>query len=256
MTDISGRYTIVFNGEIYNYIEIRDELYKKGCRFNTASDTEVILNAYKIYGQDCVKYFNGMFAFVIYDMENDTLFCARDRLGIKPFYYYYDSAKFVFASEIKSILCHNNINREIDYTGMADYLTFLYTTQDRTFFKKIKSLQPGFTLTLGKGGIVINRYWKPDLEPDYAMSERQAVENLRYLIEDAVKIHMRSDVQIGAHLSGGVDSSAIASIVSKLYDTELYTFTGKFNEGELYDESAYAMAVADEIKSKMFNAFA
>ena len=252
MTDISGRYTIVFNGEIYNYIEIKDELYKKGCYFNTASDTEVILNAYKIYGHDCVKYLNGMFAFVIYDSDRNTLFCARDRLGIKPFYYYYDSTKFIFASEIKSILSHNDINREIDYIGMADYLTFLYTTRDTTFFKKIKSLQPGFTLTLGKGGLLINRYWKPDLEPDYTMSERQAVENLRYLIEDAVKIHMRSDVQIGAHLSGGVDSSAIASIVSKLYDTELYTFTGKFNEGELYDESAYAIAVADEIKSKVF----
>lgn len=252
MTDSTGKYTIVFNGEIYNYIEIRDELKKKGCSFYTSSDTEVILNAYKIYGPDCLKYLNGMFAFVIYDSNKDSLFCARDRLGIKPFYYYYDGDKFIFASEIKSILCHNDINRQIDYMGMADYLTLLYTTQCRTFFKKIKSLQPGFTLTLGKSGVVINRYWKPDLEPDYMMTERRAVEQLRYLIEDAVRIHMRSDVQIGAHLSGGVDSSAIASIVSKLYETELFTFTGKFNEGKLYDESVYALAVADEIRSKVF----
>jgi len=250
MTDITGKITVVFNGEIYNYIELRRELSKIGHEFRTLSDTEVILNAYREYGFDCLKHFNGMFAFAIYDSVKQLLFCARDRVGIKPFYYYRDAGKFIFASEIKSILSHPDIDREPDYAGVADYLTFLYTTQGKTFFKKIKSLSPGYTLTLGKGGMTLNRYWNPDLEPDYAMTEDYAVERLRFLVEDAVRLQIRSDVQVGANLSGGLDSSAIVGMASKYYDQPLFTFTGRFNEGSHYDESRYALAVASMVNAR------
>ena len=252
MIDSSGRYVIIFNGEIYNYVELRKQLKAKGYKFRTTGDTEVILNAFREYGSDCPKYLNGMFAFAIYDYRTREIFCARDRLGIKPFYFYHDDNKFIFASEIKAILCQSDIARDIDYRGLADYFTFQYTQRGRTFFKKIKSLKPGQSLTIGNHRLLFKKYWNPMLEPDQSMTESEAIEQLKYLLNDSVRIHMRSDVQIGAHLSGGVDSSAIASVISKKYDTKLYTFTGRFTEGALYDESEYALAVAREINSKPF----
>jgi len=251
MADKSDRCLIIFNGEIYNYVELRKDLMNKGYDFRTSGDTEVILNAFLEYGPDCVKYFNGIFAFSIFDRKSKTLFCARDHLGVKPFYYYHDPKKFVFASEIKSILCWDDIPAEPDYKAMLDYLMFLFYLGDRTLFKDIKSLPPGYSMTVGKTGIRLRRYWKPDLCPDLSISRQQAADGVRELITDAVRLQMRSDVEIGTHLSGGVDSTTIASLVSRMHGDRIHSFTGRFKNAGSYDELPLARASSRELKTRL-----
>ena len=252
MFDSSGTVAVVFNGEIYNYKELRQELITRGHRFHTSSDTEVILEAYKAFGESCVNKFLGMFAFALYDFRRKVLFCSRDRLGIKPFYYYFDNCKFLFASEVKSLLTQPDVSRDIDYTSIADYLTFQNVNDNKTFFAKIKQLPAGYTVTLNGPRLLFRRYWNPDLEPDNSLTENDAIERLKYLIDDSIKIHTRSDVPIGAHLSGGIDSSAICCKISKLLGIEIMTFTGRFADGGIYDESHYAREVAEQINSRSF----
>ncbi len=251
MADKSGRCLIVFNGEIYNYVELRKSLTDKGYEFQTSGDTEVILNAFLEYGPDCVKYFNGIFAFSIYDRKSGNLFCARDHLGVKPFYYCYDPNKFVFASEIKSILCWDDIPAEPDYMAMLDYLMFLFYLGDRTLFKNIKSLPPGYSMTVAKTGIRLQRYWKPDLCPDLSIGRKQATFGVRELITDAVRLQMRSDVEIGTHLSSGVDSTTIASLSSRMYSGRIHSFTGRFKNNPGLDEFPLARAAARELKTRL-----
>ncbi len=251
MADKSNRCHIVFNGEIYNYIELRNDLENKGYHFRTAGDTEVILNAYLEFGTDCVKHFNGIFAFSIYDSRSGALFCARDHLGVKPFYYYHDPNKFVFASEIKSILCWDDITAEPDYGAMLDYLTFLFYLDDRTLFKNIKSLPPAFSMTIDKSGVKLQRYWTPDLCPDYSLNRQKAAEKVRELVTDAVRLQMRSDVDIGTHLSSGVDSSTIASLVSRMSGSRIYSFTGRFKNGGVYDELPLARASSKILNTRL-----
>jgi asparagine synthase (glutamine-hydrolysing) len=235
---------IVFNGEIYNYIEIRAELIAKGYTFKSNTDTEVILKAYHKWGEDCVHKFNGMWAFAIWDSKDKKLFCSRDRFGIKPFYYHYNQQKqFLFASEIKSIL--QVINSKPDKQTLFDSFAYGYSDHnERTFFEDIKQLRGGHNLILQNGTLSIYRYYKIKSQPCQDSFET-AKEKLRELLFDAVKIRLRSDVPLGYALSGGIDSSSIVGIASKINSGSNNTFSMIY-PGDNVDESFYIMKVIDK----------
>lgn len=248
MEDINGN-VICFNGEIFNYIELRDEL---GGPFRTSSDTEVILRAYEKWGRDCVSHFNGMFAFAIWDAKDYKLFCARDRFGIKPFYYTVNDGCFYFSSEIKALLPFAS-EIEIDEDGLKDYLTFQFCLAGKTLFSGIKELEPAHILIVKDGNIDIKRYWQVYYDLDWDHTEKYFVDKIEELVLDSVKIRTRSDVPVGGYVSGGVDSSAICSIASDYLGGENFAgFIGKFNEGDKFDESRYAEDVAREHGFELF----
>ena len=253
MSTQDGSLYITFNGAIYNFLELRRELVAKGHPIKTYSDTEVILYAYKEWGEKCVGKLNGMFAFVIHDKKNKILFGARDRLGEKPFYYYRDRNNFVFASEIKAILASGILSPALNNKGLHDYLTFQFYLDDKTLFSDIKKLKPGHYFILNEKTLDLNikEYW--DINYDEIIedkSEEYFVDRLRALIEDSIMLRLRADVPLGSHLSGGIDSSAVAALNSmRLGDLKLETFTGKFAEGDAYDETKYAKEVAKSIDS-------
>lgn len=244
MTTADGRYTIVFNGEIYNYIELRERLAKSGVAFHTHSDTEVLLQLYVHEGKNSLSLLNGMFAFAIWDKQQRELFVARDRVGIKPLYYFYDGNRFVFGSEIKAIIADRSIKREANYEAIIDYMSFMYVADDKTFFKGIKKLLPGHCATISeRGELAIEAYW--DLQfANASKTESQFIEELRYLLDDSIKIHLRSDVPVGCHLSGGLDSSTVTCLSAKHLQQQIKTFSGKFNESEFYDETKFAKIVS------------
>ena len=216
MESHDGRYVIVFNGEIFNYVELRDELQKNGATFKTVGDTEVIIEAYRLYGSSCVTRFNGMWAFALYDRRERTLICSRDRFGVKPLFYTYDHGVLRFASEMKALLIGRKTEPDWSYLyAFFDRKTPLGS--DRTVFQGIHHLRPGHTLTWSASGIAIERFWQPDLnrigsQYDYA----DPVATVRSLFTDAVKVRLRSDVPVGVCLSGGIDSSAIAMTLQSL----------------------------------------
>ena len=243
-----GSIWIVFNGEIYNHMELRDELVKKGHTFQTKCDTEAIVHAYEEYGEDCPKKLNGMFGFAILDQKKQTLFLARDRLGIKPLYYYHDSGKFAFGSELKSILQVENIPREVDRRALDIFLTFEYIPSPYSIFEGIRKLPPGHSLTLKDGRITIKEYW--DLRFDEKETpEDELCEQLLDLFQDAVKIRLMSDVPLGAFLSGGIDSSAIVAMMSRVMDRPVKTFSIAFKE-DTYNESHYAQQIANRFNTE------
>lgn len=249
MTTGDGRLTIIFNGEIYNYLELRRELIAKGHPIRSYSDTEVLLYAYREWGESCLDRLLGMFSFAIWDRETRSLFCARDRVGIKPFYYYYDGSSFVFASEIKAILASNAVSAKSNAAGLKDYLTFQFCLGEKTLFDQIQKLKPGWKMTVSLDGdrlkFAQSEYWDVSFDIDHSHDERWFVDHLAGLIEDATRMHLRSDVPLGAHLSGGLDSSTVVSLSSSLLSGErLKTFTGAFPEGPQYDETGYAKLVA------------
>jgi asparagine synthase (glutamine-hydrolysing) len=250
------RLWITYNGEIYNYIELRAELEKRHQSFANHSDTEVLLQAYATYGEACLNHLNGMFAFAVWDRHNRSLFAARDRFGIKPFYYYWDGDVFLFASEIKSLLEHPQLEAEVDHRSLQDYLDLQYCLGDKTLFAGIKRLPPGHSLTLKDGQLRIARYWDMDFAPRTEISSQEDMAaELLDLLEDAVRLRLRSDVPVGSHLSGGLDSSAIAGIAAKLLDAPLHVFTGGFKENQKYDESRYARLVAEDIGAHYHEVF-
>ncbi len=237
---------IVFNGEIYNYQEQREILKKKGYQFKTLTDTEVILHLYEEYGVDCLQYLRGMFAFAIWDNNKKQLFCARDRFGIKPFYYYLDSQKFVFGSEIKAILKNEEIDKTLSYDAIDSYFTFGYITSDISIYKNIKKLQPGHYLLISfkdKVSIDIQRYWDIYFEPDYSKSQDQWKEEIESCLLETVKLHMISDVPLGAFLSGGIDSSSVVAMMAKNSNRPIKTFSIGFKE-QKYNELIYAREIA------------
>lgn len=249
MTTSDQMVTVAFNGAIYNYLELRRELISRGHHIHTYSDTEVILHAYSEWGEACVHKFNGMFAFAIWDRRNKKLFCARDRLGIKPFYYWCDGTRLVFASEIKAILA-SGIKAESNSDGLQDYLTFQFCLGDKTLFKDIKKLEPGyaFSATLEQGKVALNvyQYWDVEYNIDEEHSEEWFVDHLSSLLEDSVRLRLRSDVPLGGHLSGGLDSSSIACMASSMLEgIPFKTFTGAFREGQQFDETRYAKMVSE-----------
>lgn len=249
LSNADGSLWITFNGCIYNYVELREELIAKGYCFYTKSDTEVLLYAYEEYGEDCPKYLNGMFAFAIWDTQQKKLFCARDRLGQKPFYYGLQQNTFCFASEIKGLWAMDFFERHPDQAALQEYLTFQMLLDDKTMFQGIYKLLPGHSLVYRpeNNTVKTGKYWDIDYLWIEDQPESYFVERLRELLEDSIRIQVRADVPVGAYLSGGLDSSAITCLMTKLASPNaapLKTFTGAFKEGRQYDESPYARIVS------------
>jgi asparagine synthase (glutamine-hydrolysing) len=245
MVSDDGAIRIVFNGEIYNFRELRQELEARGARFTTTSDTEVILRAYEAEGPACVARLRGMFAFAILDERARRLFLARDRAGIKPLVYAWDGRRFLFASEIKGILEDPDVSRDLDRDALGDYLTFHYVPAPRTIFSAIRKLPPASTLVLPLDGgePIVSRYWTLRLVPDSGPTEEEWIERLRAELADAVRCHMISDVPIGAFLSGGVDSSTVVALMAQASSAPIRTFSIGFDEAD-FDELGFARQVA------------
>jgi len=218
---------VTFNGEIYNFKELKLVLEKKGHRFYSNSDTEVIVHAYEEYGNSCVNHFNGMFAFAIWDSNKKELFLARDRLGIKPLYYIFLDGKFLFASEIKSLLQYDEVKKEIDYNSLNNFFTFRYVPGEKTILKSINRLLPGHILIYKNNQIKISKYWNLDFCPTDEKLDYY-VNNLRHLVEDSVKKRLISNVPLGIFLSGGIDSTAILSYANEFSDKQIKTFNLSF----------------------------
>jgi asparagine synthase (glutamine-hydrolysing) len=241
---------IIFNGEIYNHAELRENLEARGHQYRTRSDTETIVHLYEEYGSDCVTHLRGMFAFVIWDRRRRILFAARDRLGIKPFYYRWDGKSFLFGSEIKTILTYPGVDAEFDRGRLAEYLTFGYITGPQTMYAGIRKLVPGHTLELSeRGEPKISRYWDLVVPVDELPREHSYyVKNYREKLESAVGSHLMSDVPLGVFLSGGLDSSAVAALTAKIRGDKIQTFAVGYGEEE-FSELPYARQVAAHIHS-------
>ncbi|HMC00855.1 MAG TPA: asparagine synthase (glutamine-hydrolyzing) [Flavobacteriaceae bacterium] len=242
---------IVFNGEIYNFKSIKNEMLQKGYEFKTTSDTEVICAAYLEYGNACVNKFNGMFAFVIYDAKKQTFFGARDRLGQKPFYYFHDEKNFEFASQISAIQLFND-KLSISKKGISNYLAWGAVPDPNSIFNEIKKLEAGhfFTYNLNNGNLNIEQYWDIDYQGSnpFQGSYQEAKHILNDYIKDAVSMRLFADVPVGIFLSGGVDSSVVAALATQTTSSKVKTFSVKFNE-KGFDESSYAKQVADHLQT-------
>ncbi len=237
---------IVFNGEIYNYIELRNELEKAGHKFRTNSDTEVIVHAYEEYGSDCVKHFNGQFAFCLYDKKNGSLFLSRDRFGIRPLFYTMQNGKLYFGSEIKSIFCDPSVKRAIDLEGLDQLFTWWTTAPPKTLFKNISELAAGHSLIIQDGKITVEKYWEIDYPEtfDYTRSVDSWAEEMHALLVDSVRLRLRADVPVGAYLSGGLDSAVTTALIKNFTDTKVETFSIAF-EDKAFDESVYQTQMSD-----------
>ncbi len=241
-----GGATIVFNGEIYNYVEEREALKRRGIAFRTTSDTEVMLKLYAAHGPEFVRSLNGMFAFLLLDRDRGRLVAGRDHFGIKPLYYCAVDGSLLFASEIKALLRHPAVRAEPDYDALREYVTFQFLLDDRTLFKGIRKVKPGHYLTidLRSGRLQDVRYWEPTFQVDFDHTEEYFLNELRWLLEDAVRLQLRSDVPVGTHLSGGMDSSVITLLAARQLSAPVQAFTGAFHEGPEFDERGYARQVA------------
>ncbi len=249
MTTKEKRFWIVFNGEIYNFKELRADLEKKGCQFLTRSDTEVILHLYTLYGKECVQYLRGMFSFAIWDSKEKNLFLARDRVGKKPFFYAHTHSSFYFASEIKALLPAEEISKEINMESIPLYLAYQYIPGPQTIFKEILRVPPGHTLLCrANGKIEIERYWKVSRTPKLTGSIQDICEELRHHLRESTKLRLVSDVPLGAFLSGGIDSSAVVGMMAQEMSQPVKTFSIGFKEDD-FSELSYAKMVADRFKT-------
>lgn len=256
MTNEDGSLWIVFNGEIYNYLELRQQLVSRGHRFRSHSDTEVILHLYADEGPDCVSQLNGMFAFAIWDKRRRTLFGARDRFGVKPFYYVHTRDYFLFASEIKALFKTRLVAPLLNFSGLADYLTFQFCLGEKTLFQNVLKLLPGHTFLLKPDGTLqLKKYWELHYNIDMDRAEKDFEQQLLMLMEDAVRLQLRADVAVGAHLSGGLDSSTITCLASSLSGRPVRTFSGGFRDSLQYDETRYARIVSRHIGSEHHEIF-
>lgn len=251
ISDNEGKIWITYNGEIYNFHAIRNELESFGFVFKTRTDTEIIINAYKKWGTDCLQKFNGMFAFAIYDDRNKTFFLARDRVGKKPLYYAVYDKKFTFASEIKALLRDSSLPREIDLKALNYYLTFGYIGGDMSIFQYIRKLPPAHAMIyeISTKKQKIWNYWNVQLLIKENRSEDELLEELEALLEDSVRLRMISDVPLGAFLSGGIDSSIVVAMMSKVSNDAVKTFSIGFEENK-YNELPFAKIVADHFKTQ------
>ena len=232
---------ITFNGEVYNYVELREELLQRGHRFSSHTDTECIIHLYEELGERCVERLGGMFAFVIWDARRKCMFAARDRIGIKPFHYYADANQFVCASEVKAILAAPGVPCAVEARGIADYFFSGFPLAGRTLFAGINQLPPGHSLTVDADGVRTRKYWDVEYAYNHTRSSRAVHEELTALLDDAVRLHCRSDATLGCHLSGGIDSSTVTGLASR-HRQSLKTFSIRFAEGGWYDETQFARA--------------
>jgi len=248
MCNDDGTIWIVFNGEIYNFQELRQELLGRGHVFRTSGDTEVIVRLYEEYGEACVGRLRGMFAFAIWDARTDTLFLARDRIGVKPLYYALDDEAFLFGSELKALMrdAHFREHREIDLDAVHSYLSFLCVPDPVSIYQGVRKLRAGHTLTLRAGRIEVRRYWNVSFVEEDGTSEVEWGERLLESMREAVRIRLVADVPLGAFLSGGIDSSTVVALMAKLMDRPVKTFSIGFSE-TAYNEASDARLVAQHL---------
>lgn len=247
MSTSDGALTITFNGEIFNYVELREELADRGHKFLTHSDTEVILRAYEEFGDDCVHRMNGQWAFAIWDKRQNRLFLSRDRLGIRPLFYTQTPRAFLFASEMKALFTDPSVPRKIDLKALAQVFTFWVTVPPRTSFEGIFELPPGHSMSVQDGKISVERYWDARYESETtSRSEQSYSEELWDLLLDATRIRLRADVPVGSYVSGGLDSSATTMMAKKFTDTSITTFSVSFENAE-FDESTFQVEVAKHL---------
>ena len=238
---------VVFNGEIYNFQELRQDLEADGYEFKTNSDTEAIVHLYDKYGVECVKHLRGMFAFAIWDETEKSLFIARDRLGKKPLLYSHQSnGDLIFGSEFAALLVHPSVSREVDYAAIDSYLTLQSVPAPLTAYKQIRKLKPAHWLLWKNGEVKTERYWQPDFSKKLKISEPEAIEETTRVLREAVKLRMISEVPLGAFLSGGVDSSAVVALMAEQSSQPVKTFSIGFEEQD-FSETKYARAVANHI---------
>ncbi len=250
MTNEDRTIWLVFNGEIYNYCELRKELENKGHIFSSSSDTETIIHLYEEKGIECLQDLRGMFAFALWDAKEKSLFLARDRLGKKPLVYSHNNNRLLFASELKALLFDQEVSREINTTAIQNYLTYGYIASPQTIFSDIKKLPPAHYLILKEGSIKIKKYWNLSYQKKLVYgSSNEYREHFLELFYESVKLRLRSDVSFGAFLSGGIDSSIIVAVMSKLLDQPVKTFYLGFEE-ESYNELPFARLVADKYKTE------
>lgn len=247
MTD--GKLAISFNGEIYNYRELRDQFEQEGLRFKTHSDTEVILKAYRKWGDECPKYLDGMFAFIIWDNENDKLFVARDRLGKKPLYYFFDDSSVLFASEIKSLIASGALKPKLDFKAIDNYLRLMYIPSWKSIYKNVHQIPPAYCGTFKNGKLSLKRYWKLTHKP-IQISYEEAKTKVHELLKKAIKKRLiASDVEVGAFLSGGIDSTLVALIAAKEFGHPLKMFSVSYGG---HDEFPFSKKVCDKINCEHF----
>ena len=244
---------VIFNGEIYNYLDLRAVLEKKGHKFYTKTDTEVIVHLYEEEEEECVNKFNGMFAFAIWDRRKKKLLLARDRLGIKPLHYRIDNTSLIFASELKALIEHPAVIREIDLESLNKYLTYEYIPAPNTIFRGIKKLLPGHILILKEGKISLKQYWNIELGTmeKSLYDKKKCIQRLKQLLEESVRKRLISDVPLGIFLSGGIDSSTITYFASKFNPSKTKTFNIGFEE-KSFDESSYAKDIANLLGTKHY----
>lgn len=247
MANEEGNLQMVFNGEIYNYLDLRKKL--RGHRFVSRTDSEVVVHLYEDYGIDCLRFLRGMFAFAIWDRKKGQLFLARDRIGKKPLKYFFNSQFFIFASEIKAFINWSEVPRQIDFSAVDEYLSLEYVPSPKTGFEKIYKLPPASYLLVDTGGkVTLRRYWELEYEPKENFSEEEWQSQIINKLKESVRLRLQSDVPLGVHLSGGVDSSLVTAMAARLSRNKIKTFTVGFEDKEV-DELPYARLVAERYQT-------
>ena len=253
MISKDGRYSLIFNGEIYNYLELREELISQGVAFHTISDTEVLLNMLVQYDTDAIVKLNGMFSFVFHDRKENQWISARDPMGIKPLYFCQTDDHLLFASEIKALLAHPQVTVLRNEKALNQYLSFQMCLDEETLFQGVRKVLPGHYL-LGQGSEIKKTvtYWDTNYKIDGNHTEQDYLDQIYDTLQDCVRLQLRADVPVGAHLSGGMDSSLVSVLASKQLDSEISLFHGKFAEGANYDESEYAEIIAEQTQGSLY----
>lgn len=250
MTNEDGSLWITFNGEIFNYVELRQQLLARGHQFRTECDTEVILHLFEDEGADCVRHLNGQWALAIWDRQRQRLFLSRDRMGVRPLFYTTTGSQFVFASEVKALFSHPDVSREIDPRALDEIFTYWVTLPPRTIFRGVEELPPGHSLWVDRAGRRLERYWQLNFSdadpigPNSVAQEERYAEQLLDLLVDATRLRLRADVPVGAYLSGGLDSTLVTALIRKYKPAALETFSVAFDSAD-YDESAYQQEAVD-----------
>ncbi|MCA9469045.1 MAG: asparagine synthase (glutamine-hydrolyzing) [Nitrospira sp.] len=250
MFNEDGTIVVVYNGEIYNFLELREDLLSKGHCFQTRCDTEVIVHAYEEYGIHCPRWFNGMFAFALYDTRKNSLFLARDRVGIKPLYYYMDQHQFLFASEIRAILNVLDHRPSVNISVLDFYVSLGYVPGEKTLFQGIQKLLPGYTLLFQKGQVALSQYWDLNDAPPLDVPFEKAKEQYEELLRESVRLRLMSDVSLGAFLSGGIDSSAVVAHMSQFMTEPVKTFSVGYPDAMGANELPYAKLIADKFHTE------